>query len=174
VSTAPDPTPDPTADAAAERWPGELESNQRWQPQVVVASTAAVVLVGLLARGGAPGWPTVAGLVVAALAGYLLLVRLRTRARMAVHGDVLTVRRWKAVHRVRAAEVTGVRQRLTGSGPDFWLQLEGRKVLVPASRVRRGHSAFFDWLLAGRPDVPLDRGTARTLDVVRSRGLIER
>ncbi|RCK70317.1 hypothetical protein DT076_06595 [Desertihabitans brevis] len=160
--------------SAEERWPGELDSNQRWQPHVVVASVAAVVLSGLLARGGAPGWPAVVALVLLLLAGYLLLVWLRTRARMAVDGGVLTVRRWSAVHRVRAEEVTGVRQRLSSQGPDFRLDVGGRTVFVPASRVRRGHSVFFDWLLEGNPGVPLDRGTARTLDVVRSRGLIER
>ncbi|MVA74567.1 hypothetical protein GC722_00735 [Auraticoccus sp. F435] len=162
------------AAAGQQRWPGELDSSVRWQPPVVVASTAAVVMTLLLVRERAPGWGVVVLLVLALLAVYLLVVWLRTRARMAVSGSTLTVRRWRDVHRVEAAEVTAVRQRLTQHGPDFVLQAGGRRVVVPASRVRRGHSAFFDWLLAHGREPELDKGTRRTLQVVRERGLIER
>lgn len=160
--------------ARDERWPGELDPSVRWQTGVVVACVGALVLSGVMVRERPPGWGGVVALVLGLLALYLAVTWSRTRARMAVRGRELTVRRWRQVQTVDAAEVTAVRQRLTGLGPDFVVVAGDRRVHVPASRVRRGHSSFFEWLLGHGRDPELDRGTRRTLQVVRERGLIER
>ncbi|SDD34917.1 hypothetical protein [Auraticoccus monumenti] len=157
-----------------ERWPGELESSLRWQTGVVVASAAALVLSGVMLRERPPGWAAVVALVLGLLVVYLAVVWSRSRARMAIWGTELTVRRWRQVQAVDASEVTAVRQRLTGLGPDFVVVAGDRRLHVPTSRVRRGHSSFFEWLLAHGNDPELDRGTRRTLKLVRERGLIER
>lgn len=157
-----------------ERWPGELDSTLRWQTGVVVASVGALVLTGVVLRERPPGWGGVVALVLGLLVVYLAVVWSRTRARVAIWGTELTVRRWREVQTVDASEVTAVRQRLTGLGPDFVVRAGDRRLYVAASRVRRGHSSFFEWLLASGGDPELDRGTRRTLHVVRERGLIER
>lgn len=157
----------------AELWPGELTDSLRWQPGVVISCVAAVVLVAAMVRGRPPGWVPVLLVVIGLLAVFLAVTWARTQTRMAVWGSALTVRHLRTVQQVEAADVRSVRQRLTGRGPDFVVRTDSERVVVPASRMRRGHSAFFTWLLTHGSDPELDAGTRKTLQVVRERGLID-
>jgi hypothetical protein len=46
------------------------------------------------------------------------------------------------------------------------------RYLIPTAWLTGGHSTFFTWLLTNAPDAELDKGTRKTLDLLRVRGLI--
>lgn len=154
-----------------------LPLSYTWQTPVVVASVGAFVCVGLLLRGAAPGRGSVAAVIVVLWLGFLALVWARTRAYLVVDGSRLSLRHVRRIRVVEGHQVVAVSQYLTAHGPSYRLRVreeDGRlhRRTAPVALLRGGHSTLFTWLLAHAPQAELDRGSRRTLDQLRVRGLV--
>jgi len=44
---------------------------------------------------------------------------------------------------------------------------------VPTALLKTGHSTFFGWLLSQAPQAELDKGSRKTLEQLRIRGLLQ-
>ncbi len=149
-----------------------------WRPHVLFSSIGATICVGALAHSRAPGWVAVLVVVVVLWALVVTLIWARTRAYLQVAGSRLTVRRTRRLHTIEGEQLVRVRQFLTASGPCYSLVVrdgEGRERshVAPVALLREGHSTLFRWILAQAPRAELDRGSVRTLDQLRVRGLVE-
>jgi len=154
-----------------------LELAYNWRTPSLFASVGAVVCLGVVLRGDGAGRGGVAVVLVLLWAGCLALVWARTRALLMVDGPRLTVRRVRARHTVEAGTVLAVRQRASASGPVFTLVHRApdghtRRVVAPTALLRGGTSTLFGWILAHAPQAELDRGSRRTLDQLRVKGLL--
>jgi hypothetical protein len=70
-----------------------------------------------------------------------------------------------------------VQQFLTAHGPCYTLTTSDaagkeQRVVAPVALLRTGHSTLFAWILAEAPQAELDRGSTRTLERLRIRGLV--
>ena len=151
-----------------------LELSYNWRPPVTIASIGLVLCVVVLIRSQANGWFGVAAVLIALWAAFMLVVWARTRAMIEIDGHQLTVRRVRRTHVLDGRKVVAVREHLTNSGPSYRVRLDGddRTYYVPTALLRSGHSTFFDWLLRYAPDADLDKRSRRTVDQLRTRGLI--
>lgn len=154
---------------------GPLELSYNWRTPVAIATVGLVICIVFLGRSQTPGWIGVAVVLVLCWAAFMLVVWSRTRALIQVEGSRMTVRRFVDTHVLEGSTVTSVREYLTASGPSYKVKVSGddRTYHVPAALLRKGHSTFFDWLLDHAPDAELDKGSRRTIDQLRTRGLIE-
>ncbi|WP_375424445.1 hypothetical protein [uncultured Friedmanniella sp.] len=148
-----------------------------WQPPALVATAVAALCVAGVARSDAPGRAAVVAVVVALWALVVALIWTRSRAYLRVDGSRLTVRRVRRMHTVDASQLVRVRQFLTRRGPSYRLVVrdaDGREhsFVAPVALLRTGHSTLFGWILARAPQAELDRGSARTLDQLKVRGLV--
>jgi hypothetical protein len=152
-----------------------LQTSYHWQTPVVITTIGLVVCVLVLARSGARGWLAATVVLVLLWGLFLAVVWGRTRAVMELAGSQLTVRRVRHRHTLEGVDVVSVREHLTGSGPSYLVRLAGDRTryYVPTALMRSGHSSFFGWLLRYAPQAELDRRSRRTLDQLRTRGLIE-
>jgi hypothetical protein len=130
-----------------------------------------------LARTGPPGWGTVAVVVVLLWALLVASIYLRTRAFLQVEGSTLRVRRYKDLHTINGPQVQRVTEFLTRHGPCHKLTVQTEtgtsRFVVPTALLRTGHSTLFSWLLGYAPQAELDRRSAKTLEQLRMRGLVE-
>jgi len=154
-----------------------LELSYHWQPPVLFASVGAAVCVGAVARSGAAGAAAVIVLILTLWVFFVTLVWRRTRAYLMVDGDRLVVRRRGRLQVLEAGRLVAVRQFLTPHGPSYKLtvrQDDGRTGtwVAPVALLRSGHSTLFGWILARAPEAELDRGSRRTLDQLRVKGLV--
>lgn len=152
-----------------------LELSYNWRVPAVVATVVLVGCVFWLARSAADGWLGVAVMLGLLWAAFLLVVWGRTRALIRADGADLTVRRYLHTHVLDGRRVASVREYLTTRGPSYKVKLErdDRTYFVPSAQLQKGHSTFFDWLLTYAPEAELDNGSRRTIDQLRTRGLIE-
>ncbi|HEY9294214.1 MAG TPA: hypothetical protein VIP98_23270 [Microlunatus sp.] len=152
-----------------------LQSSYHWQTPVAITTIGLVVCILVLARSNAHGWLGAAVVLVLLWCGFLAVVWGRTRAVMELDGPELTVRRFRHRHLIDGRQVVAVREYLTGSGPSYRVRLAGEATsyYVPTALMRKGHSSFFEWLLSYAPEAELDKRSRRTLDRLRTRGLIE-
>jgi hypothetical protein len=152
-----------------------LESSYNWRTPVSISSIGLVICVIVLSRSKTNGWFGVAIVLVLLWAGFMALVWARTRAMIEVYGYQLRVRRFRDVNELDGRRVASVREYLTASGPSYRVRMIGdeKTYFVPTALLRKGHSTFFDWLLTYSPDVELDKGSRKTIDQLRTRGLIE-
>ncbi|GAA2094157.1 hypothetical protein GCM10009841_04420 [Microlunatus panaciterrae] len=152
-----------------------LESSYNWRAPVGVATIGLIVCVGVLYNGRVAGWLTVALLLVVLWLLFLGIVWLRTRAYMMVDGPILRVRRFRHFQELDGRRVARVAEIRTPNGPSYhvWLHGDQTRYLVPAALLKRGHSTLFDWVLTWSPRAELDRGSLRTIDELRTRGLLE-
>lgn len=155
-----------------------LELAYNWRTPALFASVGAVVCVGIVLRGSADGRWGVAAVLVLLWALCLALVWARTRVLLVVDGPRLRIRRLFTVHTVDATDLVRVRQRPGAAGPSYVLVVrdaEGgeHRVVAPVALLRGGYPALFGWILAHAPQAALDRGSRRTLDRLRQRGLLE-
>jgi hypothetical protein len=152
-----------------------LELSYNWHTPVSVATVGLILCITVLARSRTNGWVGVVIVLALLWLVFLLVVWGRTRALIQLDGPQLTVRRFRHTHLLDGRKVASVREYLTGSGPCYKVRLIGDDATyhVPAALLRKGHSTFFDWLLSYSPDAVLDRGSRRTVDRLRTRGLIE-
>jgi hypothetical protein len=157
--------------------PHPLELSYNWRTPALFASIAATICVGALARGQAAGWVPALVVVVALWALIVGLIYLRTRAYLLVDGSRLTVRRFRKFHTIEAADVVGVTELLTPHGPSYRLKVQGpdgsiRLVVAPVALLRGGYSTLFTWILGQAPQAQLDKRSSRTVEQLKTRGLI--
>ena len=154
-----------------------LEVSYNWRLPVTIASIAALGCIVVLARGHAAGWVPVAMLVVLIWVVFVLVMLRRARSYLMVDGSTLVLRPWRRYVRIEGHQLRAVRQVLTPRGPSFKLTVDGpagRPVRygAPTAWLAGGHSALFGWLVSCAPEAELDKGSRRTLDQLRVRGLI--
>ena len=154
-----------------------LELAYNWRTPALFASVGAVVCVGIVLRGSADGRWGVAAVLVVLWALCLALVWARTRVLLVVDGPRLTVRRVHTRHTVHATELVRVRQRPGAAGPSHTLVARGpdgseHRVVAPVALLRGGYPTLFGWILTHAPQAELDRGSRRTLERLRERGLL--
>lgn len=153
-----------------------LEVSYHWRPPVLFASVGVVICVGVLIRGQVRGWVSAVVVIVVLWAVFVGLAFLRTRAHLMVDGSRLTVRRCRRFDVVEGADLASVTQFQTPSGPSYRLTVRRpdgvRRVVAPVALLRRGHATLFEWILAYAPDVDLDKGSRKTLEQLRERGLV--
>lgn len=152
-----------------------LELSYNWRTPVGITSIGLVICVILLVRSQTNGWLGVVVVLVLLWAAFMAVVWVRTRAMIEVDGYRLRVRRLREIHVLDGRRVASVREYLTASGPSYKVRMFGDEKVyyVPAALLRTGHSTFFDWLLTYSPDAELDKGSRKTIDQLRTRGLIE-
>ncbi len=152
-----------------------LESSYRWRTPVAVASVGALVTASLVAESQAAGWLAVVALLLALWLGFLGVVWLRTRAFMMQDGPILKVRRFREFVELDGRLVEQVRETLSPNGLCYRVRLAGddTSYYVPAAMLKTGHSTFFDWLLTWAPDADLDKGCRKTIETLKTRGLLE-
>lgn len=155
-----------------------LELSYNWQTPVTISSIGLVVCVGLLANTRVDGWVAVAVVLGLMWLGFLAVVWARTRAFMLLDGPMLTVRRFRTFTTLDGRRVTDVSEFLTANGPSYRVKVSTddgtpTRAVVPAALLRKGHSTLFDWVLTWAPRAELDKGSRKTVDQLRTRGLIE-
>ncbi len=154
-----------------------LELAYNWRLPVAVSSVGLVACVGILARSQVVGWLSAAVVLLLCYLVFLAVVWVRTQAFLMVDGAVLTVRTFRAFHRIEGASVVKVTQFLTPSGPSYKLTVRGAdgnltRYGAPTALLRRAHSTLFDWILTWAPQAELDKGSRRTLQTLRERGAL--
>lgn len=154
-----------------------LEVSYNWRTPVAIATIGALGCLFVLARGRPDGWIGVA-LLTLALWGYFAFVMVRrARSYLMVDDSTLVLRPWRSCVRVEGHQVRTVKQVITARGTSYRLGVEladgeTRRYVAPTAWVRGGHAALFNWLLAHAPDAELDKGSRRTLELLRHRGAI--
>ena len=154
-----------------------LALSYNWQLPVILWTSGAVLAIALLVGTRSAGWVGVAPTVAAVWAIMVGLVYLRTRAYLRVDGPQLTVRRYGRMHTISGPQLLRVTEFLTPRGPCHRLKvsLDGgtAKYTVPTALLKTGHSTLFGWLLSQAPQAELDKGSRKTLEQLRIRGLLE-
>ena len=153
-----------------------LRLSYNWQLPVILWTSGALLAIALLVRTRSAGWVGVALIVGAVWAIMVGLVYLRARAYLQVDGRQLTVRRFGRMHTISGPQVLRVGEFLTARGPCHRLTvtLDGgtAKYTAPTALLKTGHSTFFGWLLSQAPQAELDKGSRKTLEQLRIRGLL--
>jgi hypothetical protein len=157
--------------------PHPLEHSYNWRTPTVFGSLAALICVGVLARSTVPGRLPALVVVVMLWALIVGVIYLRTRAYLLVDVSRLTVRRFRGFHTIEGRDVLAVAEFRTPNGPSYRLTVQGSdrrklRVVAPVALLRGGHSAFFTWLGAQAPQATLDKGSLRTAEQLKTRGLI--
>jgi hypothetical protein len=154
-----------------------LELSYNWRTPAFIASVAAAICVGALARSQRTGWVSALVVVLGLWALVVGVIYLRTRAYLLIDGSRLTVRRFRRFHTIEAADLMAVAEFVTPNGPSYRLTVrapdrETRRIVAPVALLRGGHAALFTWILAQAPQATLDNGSLKTLARLQTRGLI--
>lgn len=151
-----------------------LELSYNWRTPVGFATIGLIICIVVLARSRTTGWVGAVVGVVVLWAAFMALVWARTRALIEVDGDQLRVRRFWNTYQLDGNQVASVREYLTAGGPSYKVRLTGddKTYYVPSALLQKGHSTFFTWLLSHSPDAELDAGSRKTIERLRTRGLI--
>lgn len=129
---------------------------------------AVLLSVGIFSRDRTV-FPGLVGLVICA--GYGLVTWGDRRAFMQTEGDVLHVRNVLRTVDVRGEDVRRVKYQYNGKMPDMQLVLaDGRKPWVPVSRLDKGHTTLFAWLMVHAPQAEWDTKSAHFRDVIDQEG----
>jgi hypothetical protein len=154
-----------------------LELSYPWKIRLIAGTIGALACVILLAVTATPGWFTVAVFVVFLWLLLVGAVYLRSRAYLSVDGSQVTVRHFRGLHTIEGADVQRVSEYFTRQGPCHKLTVSTddgtRRYIVPTALFRHGHSTLFTWLQQYAPLAELDKGSAKTLEQLRTRGLLE-
>jgi hypothetical protein len=154
-----------------------LELSYNWRTPTFIASVATAICVGALARSQRTGWVSALAVVLGLWALVVGVIYLRTRAYLLIDGSRLTVRRFRSLHTIEAADLLGVAEFATPNGPSYRLTVRApdgatRRIVAPVALLRGGHAALFTWILARAPEATLDKGSLKTLARLKTRGLI--
>jgi hypothetical protein len=157
--------------------PHPLEQSYNWRTPAMFATIAAVICIGVLARGKVGGWLPALIVVVALWALIVGVIFLRTRAYLLVDGSVLIVRRFRKFHTIQAADLIAVSEFMTPHGPCYRLTVrrpdgQNERVVAAVALLRGGHSTLFRWILSRAPQAELDKGSQKTVARLRDRGLV--
>jgi len=98
---------------------------------------------------------------------------LRGRIGLRVDGSRCEVRGWFRSVGFGGADVARVQFVFAGKSPDVRVVLrDGRKVLVVASRLEKGHSTLYEWLRRYAPEAVYDPKALDVRDTLVNRGLM--
>lgn len=98
---------------------------------------------------------------------------LRGRVGLRVDGDRCEVHGWLRAVTFAGEDVAKVQYVFAGRSPDVRLVLrDGRRVMVVASRLERGHSTLFEWLRRYAPDAEYDEKSIDVRNMLVTRGLM--
>jgi hypothetical protein len=154
-----------------------LEPSSDWRGPVTLSTAGAVLVILLLSLTRSYGWIGLTVLVALLWTGFLVTVLVRTRAFLMVDGPQLTVRRFRKLHTVDGSQVQRVTEYFTRRGPCHRLIVRSqggtRRYAVPTALLCTGHSTLFGWLLRHAPQAELDKGSQKTLEQLRIRGLVD-
>ena len=152
-----------------------LELSYNWHTPVGIATIGLIICVIVLARSQTTGWLGAAAALLVLWMAFMAVVWARTRALIEVDGDRLRVRRFWNVYVLDGGRIASVREYLTARGPSYKVRLAGddKTYYVPSAMLQQGQSTFFTWLLRHCPDAELDKGSRKTIEQLRTRGLIE-
>ena len=154
-----------------------LELSYNWRTPSFIASVAAAICVGALARSQKTGWVSALVVVLGLWALIVGVIYLRTRAYLLIDGSRLTARRFRRFHTIEAADLMAVTEFVTPNGPSYRLTVRApdgatRRIVAPVALLRGGHSALFTWILARAPQATFDKGSLKTLERLKTRGVI--
>ena len=157
--------------------PHPLEQSYNWRTPSTLASIAALICIAALARGRVNGWLPALVLVVVAWAFIVGIIYLRAQAYLMVDGSRLTVRRFWKLTTIEGADLVAVKEFLTPKGPSYRLSVRGpagqiTRVVAPVALLRGGHSALVTWILTQAPQADLDKGSQKTVALLKTRGLL--
>ena len=132
----------------------------------------ATILVFVVANGQAGVVGSVL-ILIGLWALYVVPVWLRGRIRLRVDGSHCEVHGALRKAELDGADVAKVQFVFAGRSPDVRLVLrDGRKVLVVASRLEKGHSTLYEWLRRYAPDAEYDKRALDLRDTLVNRGLM--
>ena len=115
---------------------------------------SVLVLLGLWAMYAVPTW-------------------LRGRTGLRVDGPRCAVHGWFREVSFAGEDVAKVQHVFAGRSPDVRLVLrDGRKVMVVASKIEKGHSTLFEWLRRYAPEAQYDAKSIDIRDMLVTRGLM--
>jgi len=115
---------------------------------------SALILVALWALYAVPGW-------------------LRGRVGLRVDGPRCEVHGLFRQAAFDGSDVVKVQHVFAGRSPDVRLVLrDGRKLMVVASRIEKGHSTLFEWLRRYAPEAVYDQKAIDLRDTLVNRGLM--
>jgi hypothetical protein len=154
-----------------------LELSYNWRTPAFIASVATAICVGALARSQRTGWVSALVVVLGLWALVVGVIYLRTRAYLLIDGSRLTARRFRRFHTIEAADLIAVAEFVTPNGPSYRLTVRApdgatRRIVAPVALLRGGHSALFTWILARAPQATFDKGSLKTLERLKTRGVI--
>ena len=157
--------------------PHPLELSYNWRTPAFIASVAAAICVSALARSQMTGWVSALVVVLGLWALIVGVIFLRTRAYVLIEGSRLTVRRYRRFHTIEADDLMAVAEFVTPNGPSYRLTVRApdggtRRIVAPVALLRGGPSALFTWILARAPEATLDKSSLKTLERLKTRGLI--
>ena len=98
---------------------------------------------------------------------------LRGRVGLRVDGDRAEVHGWFRTVEFKGEDVAKVQYVFAGRSPDHRLLLrDGRRIVVVASRLEKGHSTLFEWLRRYAPTAEYDQKSLDVRDMLVTRGLM--
>lgn len=132
----------------------------------------AGVIVFVVVNGQAGAVGTVLGLI--GLWGlYAVPTWLRGRTNLRVDGPRCSVHGWFREVSFTGEDVAKVQHVFAGRSPDVRLVLrDGRRVMVVASRIEKGHSTLFEWLRRYALGAEYDAKSIDIRDMLVTRGLM--
>ena len=131
---------------------------------------AVIVFVLVTGRAGAIGS---AAILLALWGLYAVPVWLGGRVGLRVDGSRCEVHGQFREVAFDGTDVANVKYVFAGRSPDVRLVLrDGRKVMVVASRIEKGHSTLFEWLRRYAPEAVYDQKAMDLRDTLVNRGLM--
>jgi hypothetical protein len=149
-----------------------LESSYHSEVRLVVSGLLfAVIIVFVVANGQAGAIGSIL-IVIGLWALYVLPTWFRGRVGLRVDGSRAYVHGLFREVAFDGADVAKVQFVFAGKSPDVRLVLrDGRKVLVTASRLEKGHSTLYEWLRRYAPQAEYDKRALDLRDTLVNRGL---
>ena len=150
-----------------------LQSSYHSGTRLVVSGflfAAIIVFVVINGQAGVVG----SIVILMALWGlYVVPTWLRGRVGLRVDGSRCEVHGWFRSVGFEGADVARVQFVFAGKSPDVRLVLrDGRKVLVIASRLEKGHSTLYEWLRRYAPEAVYEPKALDLRDTLVNRGLM--
>jgi hypothetical protein len=150
-----------------------LQSSYHSGTRLVVSGVIFAAIIVFVVANGQAGFVGSAVILVALWALYVVPAWLRGRVGLRVDGPRCEVHGWFRTVGFEGADVARVQFVFAGKSPDVRLVLRnGRKLLVVASRLEKGHSTLYEWLRRYAPEAVYDPKALDLRDTLVNRGLM--
>ncbi len=150
-----------------------LQSAYHSGVRLVVSGVIFAAIIVFVVANGQAGVAGSALILVVLWALYVVPVWLRDRVGLRVDGSRCEVHGLFRQVAFDGADVMKVQFVFGGRSPDVRLVLrDGRKVLVVASRLEKGHSTLYEWLRRYAPEAEYDKRALDLRDTLVNRGLM--